>query len=74
MEKILVEKDKSFHIYGKLFENQEMYQFWLPRAAIIQNKERQVEIDYSKYSHRPPLEHQKLAVEKLVGNDKYILG
>ena len=27
VEKILVEKDKSFHIYGKLFENQEMYQF-----------------------------------------------
>src|SRR6056300_1276167 len=73
VEKILVEKDKSFHIYGKLFENQEMYEFWLPRAAIIQNKERQVEVDYSKYSHRPPLEHQKLAIEKLVGNDKYIL-
>jgi len=73
VEKILVEKDKSFHIYGKLFENQELYDFWLPRAAIIQNKERKVELDYSKYSHRPPLEHQKLAIEKLVGNDKYIL-
>ena len=73
VEKILVEKDKSFHIYGKLFEAEELYDFWLPRAAIIQNKERKVEVDYSKYSNRPPLEHQKLAVEKLVGNDKYIL-
>ena len=26
-----------------------------------------------KYSHRPPLSHQKEAIEKLVGNDKYIL-
>lgn len=73
VEKILVEKDKSFHIYGKLFETEELYDFWLPKAAVIQNKERQVEVDYSKYSHRPPLEHQKLAIEKLVGNDKYIL-
>ena len=73
VEKILIEKDKSFHIYGKLFESEDLHDFWLPKAAIIQNKERKVEIDYSKYSNRPPLEHQKLAVEKLVGNDKYIL-
>jgi len=73
VEKILVEKDKSFHIYGKLFETEELHDFWLPKAAVIQNKERKVEVDYTKYSNRPPLEHQKLAVEKLVGNDKYIL-
>ena len=73
VEKILIEKDKSFHIYGKLFESEDLHDFWLPKAAVIQNKERKVEIDYSKYSNRPPLEHQKLAVEKLVGNDKYIL-
>ena len=40
---------------------------------MLGNKERKVEVDYTKYSNRPPLEHQKLAVEKLVGNDKYIL-
>jgi SNF2 family DNA or RNA helicase len=73
VEKILVEKDKSFHIYGKLFENQKLYDFWLPKAAVVVNKERKVEIDYSKYSHRPPLSHQKESIEKLVGNDKYIL-
>jgi SNF2 family DNA or RNA helicase len=73
VEKILVEKDKSFHIYGKLFEKQKLYDFWLPKAAVIVNKERKVEIDYSKYSHRPPLSHQKESIEKLVGNDKYIL-
>jgi len=73
VEKILVEKDKSFHIYGKLFEKQKLYDFWLPKAAVIVNKERKVEIDYSKYSHRPPLSHQKESIEKLVGNNKYIL-
>lgn len=73
VEKILVEKDKSFHIYGKLFENENLYDFWLPKAAIVKNNERSVEIDYSKYSNRPPLEHQKVAIEKLVGNDKFIL-
>ena len=73
VEKILIEKDKSFHIYGKLFEKQKLYEFWLPKAAIIIKKEKKVDIDYSKYSHRPPLEHQIEAIEKLVGNDKYIL-
>ena len=73
VEKILVEKDKSFHIYGRLFENQKLYDFWLPKAAVIIKKERKVEIEYEKYSHRPPLSHQKEAIEKLVGNDKYIL-
>ena len=73
VEKILVEKDKSYHIYGKIFETEELYDFWLPKAAIVPNKERKVTVDYSKYNNRPPLEHQKLAIEKLVGNDKYIL-
>jgi SWI/SNF-related matrix-associated actin-dependent regulator 1 of chromatin subfamily A len=74
VEKILVEKDKAFHIFGKLFENEELHEFWLPKAAIIKdNSIKDVVIDYSKYSHRPPLEHQKEAVQKLVENKKFIL-
>lgn len=75
VEKLLVEKDKSYHIWGKLFENDKLSDIWLPKVAILkeQKKERQVEIDYSKYEHRPPLSHQKVAIEKLVGNDKFIL-
>ena len=73
VEKILAEKDKAFHIYGKLFESEDLHDFWLPRAAIVPNKERVVEIDYSKYTQRPPLEHQKEAIRKLVSNDKFIL-
>jgi len=73
VEKLLVEKDKSYHIWGKLFENEKMSDIWLPKGAIKKNNERKVSIDYSKYEHRPPLSHQKKAIEKLVGNDKFIL-
>ena len=73
IEKLLLEKDKSYHIWGKIFESEELHDFWLPKSAIPSNRERKVEIDYSKYSQRPPLNHQKEAIEKLVGNDKFIL-
>jgi SWI/SNF-related matrix-associated actin-dependent regulator 1 of chromatin subfamily A len=32
-----------------------------------------VKIDYDKYSHRPPLSHQKEAIEKLAGSKRFIL-
>lgn len=73
VEKLLVEKDKSYHILGKLFENEVLKDMWIPKGAIVTNKERKVEIDYEPYNHRPPLSHQKEAIEKLVGNDKFIL-
>ena len=73
IEKLLVEKEKSYHIWGKLFESQELSDIWLPKVALQKNRQREVIIDYEKYSHRPPLSHQKEAIEKLVGNDKYIL-
>lgn len=73
VEKLLVEKDKSFHIWGKLFENEDLTDIWLPKVALQKNTQREVVIDYEKYSHRPPLSHQKEAIEKLVGNDKFIL-
>lgn len=73
IEKLLVEKEKSYHIWGKLFESQELSDIWLPKVALQKNRQREVSIDYDKYSHRPPLSHQKEAIEKLVGNDKYIL-
>ena len=74
VEKILVEKDKSFHIWGKVFENQQLHDFWLPKVALIPTqKVKEVSIDYEKYSHRPPLSHQKEAIETLAAHDKYIL-
>jgi SWI/SNF-related matrix-associated actin-dependent regulator 1 of chromatin subfamily A len=74
VEKLLVEKDKSYHIWGKVWSGETNHDFWLPKTAIIKkHRVEKVEIDYSKYSHRPPLEHQKIAIENLVGSTRYIL-
>jgi SWI/SNF-related matrix-associated actin-dependent regulator 1 of chromatin subfamily A len=74
VEKLLADKEKAYHIWGKVFENEELYDFWLPKAAIIKdNSVKDVLVDYSKYSNRPPLEHQKEAVQKLLENKKFIL-
>jgi SWI/SNF-related matrix-associated actin-dependent regulator 1 of chromatin subfamily A len=74
VEKLLVEKDKSYHIWGKIFSGETLHDFWIPKSAIIKDNEvKNVVVDYSKYISRPPMEHQKVAIEKLVGNKKYIL-
>jgi SWI/SNF-related matrix-associated actin-dependent regulator 1 of chromatin subfamily A len=74
VEKILVEKDKSYHIWGKIFSADTVHDFWIPKAAVVKDyKENVVEVDYSKYDKRPPLSHQKEAIEKLLKNDKFIL-
>ena len=74
VEKLLADKEKAYHIWGKVFESEELHDFWLPKAAIIKdNSVKDVTIDYSKYSHRPPLTHQKEAIQKLVENKKFIL-
>jgi SWI/SNF-related matrix-associated actin-dependent regulator 1 of chromatin subfamily A len=74
VEKLLCDTEKAFHIWGKVFESEELHDFWLPKAAIIKdNSVKDVVIDYEKYSHRPPLHHQKEAVQKLVENKKFIL-
>jgi len=74
VEKLLAEKEKSYHIWGKLFETEEIHDFWLPKGALIKTHIiEKVTIDYSKYSHRPPLEHQNEAIEKLVGSKRFIL-
>lgn len=74
VEKLLAEKDKAYHIWGKMFDNEELHDFWVPKASIIKdNTVKDVVIDYEKYSHRPPLTHQKEAIQKLVENKKFIL-
>ena len=74
VEKLLVEKDKSYHVWGKFFDSEQLSEFWLPKVAIIKNPEQYYkEIDYSKYSHRPLLSHQVEAVEKLVRTKRFIL-
>ena len=74
VEKLLAEKEKAFHIWGQIKETEEFHDFWLPKAAVIKdNTVKDVVINYDKYSNRPPLEHQKEAVQKLVENKKFIL-
>lgn len=74
VEKLLADKEKAYHIWGKVFEDEELHDFWLPKASVIKdNSVKGVVIDYSKYSNRPPLEHQKEAIQKLVENKKFIL-
>jgi SWI/SNF-related matrix-associated actin-dependent regulator 1 of chromatin subfamily A len=74
VEKLLVEKDKAYHIWGRFFTGETIHDFWLPKSAIIKTHTvEKVDIDYSKYNHRPPLSHQKEAIEKLVGSKRFIL-
>lgn len=73
-EKLLCESDKAYHIWGRITETEKNYAFWLPKFAIIQEEKKLNRvIDYSPYSHREPMEHQKVAIEKLLANDKYII-
>ncbi len=73
-EKLLCESDKAFHIWGKIVDSDKLSSFWLPKAAVVQpEKKLNREIDYSKYTTRPPMDHQKIAIEKLLANNKYIL-
>jgi hypothetical protein len=74
VEKLLVEKDKSYHIWGKVFSGETIHDFWLPKSALIKDNEvKNVVVDYTKYDSRPPMDHQKEAIQKLVGNKKFIL-
>jgi len=74
VEKLLVEKDKSYHVWGKFFESETIRDLWLPKGALLKtHRTEDINVDYTKYSHRPPLEHQKLAIESLAGSKRYIL-
>lgn len=74
IEKLLAEKDKAYHIWGKFSEEDPLTEMWIPKVAIIKDNKLEIaDVDYTKYSHRPPLEHQKVAIEELLKNKKYIL-
>jgi len=73
-EKLLCESDKAYHIWGKIIDSETNHAMWIPKSSIIQEEKKLDRIiDYTPYSHRPPMEHQKEAIEKLLANDKYIL-
>ena len=73
-EKLLCESDKAFHIWGKVIDSQQNHAMWLPKSAIVQEEKKLNRvIDYGPYDVRPPMEHQKVAIEKLLANNKFIL-
>jgi len=67
VEKILTDSEKAYHIWGKILDSQNFFDFWVPKNQLVVNTERKVEVDYSPYSHRMPYKHQKTAIEKLLG-------
>jgi SNF2 family DNA or RNA helicase len=74
VEKLLCESDKAYNIWGNINKDMKFISMWIPKASIIQEeKTLDREVDYSPYSHRPPMEHQKIAIEKLLANNKFIL-
>ena len=77
IQKILADTDKAVHIWGKVWEDQTMSDMWLPKHSIIKpkhtNKVDINNIDFTKYN-RQPLPHQIPAVQKLLENDRFILG
>jgi len=73
IEKLLVSQDKSYHIWGKILDTSSLNSFWVPKGQIIPEDKKDVVVDFTPFSDRPPFEHQKVAVTKLVSNKKYIL-
>jgi SWI/SNF-related matrix-associated actin-dependent regulator 1 of chromatin subfamily A len=73
-EKLLCDSEKAFHIWGKVLDGDQLSAMWLPKAAVMQEEKKLNRvIDYSQYDTRPPMDHQKVAIEKLLANDKFIL-
>jgi SWI/SNF-related matrix-associated actin-dependent regulator of chromatin subfamily A-like protein 1 len=73
VEKLLVSKEKSYHIWGKILDTSNLNSFWVPRSQLIPEDKKDVVVDFTPFNQRPPFEHQKIAVTKLVSNKKYIL-
>lgn len=74
IEKLLIEKDKAYHVWGKYRENERLRAIWVPKYALIKTGNTNISVDYSKYAHRPPYDYQEKAIETLLRYDKFILG
>ena len=73
VEKLLLVGDEKYHVLGKILEDSALTTFWVPRTQLIPQAKKDVVVDFGEFSHRPPFEHQKEAITKLVSNKKYIL-
>ena len=73
IEKLLSETDKAYHVWGKVLDAHPLNAFWVPKNQIVPREAPDLDVDFTIFSHRPPFDHQKEAVTKLVSNKKYIL-
>jgi len=73
VEKLLADTDKAYHVWGKVIDSHPLNSFWVPKSQIIPRESPDLDVDFTVFSHRPPFEHQKEAIIKLVSNKKYIL-
>tara|TARA_R110002051_G_scaffold248048_3_gene307558 strand:+ start:1936 stop:3669 length:1734 start_codon:yes stop_codon:yes gene_type:complete len=73
IEKLLTETDKAYHVWGKVVDSHPLNSFWVPKSQIVPRENPDLDVDFTVFSHRPPFEHQKKAIIKLVSNKKYIL-
>lgn len=76
IEKIIAEQDKAYHAQVKLLKNRPSELIWIPKSQLNEDLFRvipEVNVDWEKYSSRPPMKHQKEAINKLLQNDKFLL-
>ena len=73
IEKLLSETDKAYHVWGKVLDAHPLNSFWVPKNQIVPREAPDLDVDFTIFSHRPPFDHQKEAITKLVSNKKYIL-
>jgi len=79
---ILAETEKTFHVYGKLKQNQtNSKMYWIPKTQLVDDpyfEPINVEVDFEKYVkldtlHRQPYAHQKIGVKFLLSRNGCIL-
>lgn len=76
IHKILAQREKAIHIWGKVYESQEYIDIWVPKVSIIKeakvNKVEFSEDHWEKYTRKPML-HQIEGIEALLSHDRFIL-
>lgn len=79
---ILAETEKSYHIYGKLKQNQKQpSMYWIPKTQVLDDpywEEPNVEVDFDKYANldkagRRAYKHQEEGIKFLLSRDGCIL-
>ena len=84
IEFILAETEKTYHVYGKLKQNQkESKMYWLPKTQVIGDiffEPINIEVDFTKYntilakSNKKLYKHQEEGVKFLLSRNRAILG